>query len=236
MRSSVKRWLREPLLQFLVAGALLFAGYRALHPEVSRTTGRQSHRGDGGRSSSARDRRGPRNGAGRRRPMRCAGWSTRESARRFFTAKRWLSASTRATPSSSAGWRRKWSSSPAMSRRCPIRPQRNCARGTRATRERFAEPGRRSFRHVYFSTDRRGAQARVDAANALRELSGKPADAPAADNVGRRLHVPKSVRRSRTRTDRFDIRQRVRCRSRSASHRGPGKAPSSRAWVGISSS
>ena len=30
--------------------------------------------------------------------------------------------------------------------------------------ERFAEPGRRSFRHVYFSTDRRGTQARVDAA------------------------------------------------------------------------
>ncbi len=32
MHPSVKRWLREPLLQFLVAGALLFAGYRALHP------------------------------------------------------------------------------------------------------------------------------------------------------------------------------------------------------------
>ena len=50
--------------------------------------------------------------------------------------------------------------------------------------ERFAEPGRRSFRHVYFSTDRRGTQARVDATRALRQLSGKPADAPAADNVG----------------------------------------------------
>jgi hypothetical protein len=50
--------------------------------------------------------------------------------------------------------------------------------------ERFAEPGRRSFRHVYFSTDRRGTQARVDAANTLRLLSGKPADAPAADKAG----------------------------------------------------
>src|SRR5580765_607773 len=38
MRSSVKRWLREPLLQFLVAGALLFAGYRMLHPEAYRPT------------------------------------------------------------------------------------------------------------------------------------------------------------------------------------------------------
>ena len=33
MRSSVKRWLREPLLQFLVAGALLFAGYRRCIPK-----------------------------------------------------------------------------------------------------------------------------------------------------------------------------------------------------------
>src|SRR5215472_2837340 len=33
--SSLKRWLREPLLHFLVAGALLFAGFRALHPEFS---------------------------------------------------------------------------------------------------------------------------------------------------------------------------------------------------------
>ena len=56
MRSSVKRWLREPLLQFLVAGALLFAGYRTLHPEASRHDRRQSYRGDGGRSSPTRNR------------------------------------------------------------------------------------------------------------------------------------------------------------------------------------
>jgi len=36
VRSSVKRWLREPLLHFLVAGALLFAVYRMLHPEAFR--------------------------------------------------------------------------------------------------------------------------------------------------------------------------------------------------------
>ena len=37
MRTSPKRWLREPLLHFLVIGVLLFAAYRMLHPEVSRT-------------------------------------------------------------------------------------------------------------------------------------------------------------------------------------------------------
>ena len=36
MGASPKRWLREPLLQFLVAGVLLFAAYRMLHPEAFR--------------------------------------------------------------------------------------------------------------------------------------------------------------------------------------------------------
>lgn len=31
-RPTIQRWLREPLLQFLFAGLLLFAAYRALHP------------------------------------------------------------------------------------------------------------------------------------------------------------------------------------------------------------
>ncbi len=50
--------------------------------------------------------------------------------------------------------------------------------------QRFAEPGRRSFRHLYFSTDKRDAQARADAANALRASPGKPVEAPSVDNIG----------------------------------------------------
>jgi peptidyl-prolyl cis-trans isomerase C len=42
---------------------------------------------------------------------------------------------------------------------------------------RFALPPRASFRHLYFSPDRRGARARVDAAQALGRLDGQPADA-----------------------------------------------------------
>jgi hypothetical protein len=45
------------------------------------------------------------------------------------------------------------------------------------TRSRFALPPRVTFRHVYFSPDRRGANARADAAAALTQLSGKPIDA-----------------------------------------------------------
>ena len=43
-------------------------------------------------------------------------------------------------------------------------------------RERFAQPNRVSFRHLYFSPDRRGARAREDAAGALRKLAGDLAD------------------------------------------------------------
>ena len=42
--------------------------------------------------------------------------------------------------------------------------------------DRFAFPPRASFQHLYFSPDRRGAQARDDAARALAKLDGKPAD------------------------------------------------------------
>ena len=38
MSASLKRWLREPLLHFLLLGVLLFAAYRMLHPEASRPT------------------------------------------------------------------------------------------------------------------------------------------------------------------------------------------------------
>lgn len=44
-------------------------------------------------------------------------------------------------------------------------------------RARFALPPRVTFRHVYFSPDRRGANTRTDAVAALTQLSGKPIDA-----------------------------------------------------------
>jgi peptidyl-prolyl cis-trans isomerase C len=40
----------------------------------------------------------------------------------------------------------------------------------------FAQPGRVSFRHLYFSPDRRGERARGDAVNALAKLTGQPLD------------------------------------------------------------
>jgi peptidyl-prolyl cis-trans isomerase C len=45
---------------------------------------------------------------------------------------------------------------------------------------RFALPSRLSFRHLYFSPDRRGARARGDAETALAKLAGQPEDAALA--------------------------------------------------------
>jgi peptidyl-prolyl cis-trans isomerase C len=47
-------------------------------------------------------------------------------------------------------------------------------------RDKFALPSRVSFRHLYFSPDRRGKHARDDAAKALTQLAGQPEDAPLA--------------------------------------------------------
>ena len=49
--------------------------------------------------------------------------------------------------------------------------------------ERFTQPLRVSFRHLYFSPDRRGARARDDAARALLKLAGEPQDSKLAPGL-----------------------------------------------------
>jgi len=51
----------------------------------------------------------------------------------------------------------------------------------------FTEPPRLSFRHLYFSPDRRGARAREDAAKALVTLDGQPEDAKVAGSLADRF-------------------------------------------------
>jgi hypothetical protein len=45
---------------------------------------------------------------------------------------------------------------------------------------KFAQPPRLSFRHLYFSPDRRGTRARADAEQVLAQLAGQPVDAKIA--------------------------------------------------------
>ena len=53
-----------------------------------------------------------------------------------------------------------------------------------ANSETFALPARVSFRHIYFSPDRRNARARDDAQRALGQLAGKGVDAPITAAAG----------------------------------------------------
>jgi peptidyl-prolyl cis-trans isomerase C len=50
--------------------------------------------------------------------------------------------------------------------------------------QRFALPPRVSFRHLYFSPDRRGEHTREGAAQALAQLAGKPGDWKDAGSIG----------------------------------------------------
>jgi peptidyl-prolyl cis-trans isomerase C len=50
--------------------------------------------------------------------------------------------------------------------------------------ERFSLPARISFRHLYFSPDRRGEHAREAAVNAVAQMAGKPGDCKDVGSLG----------------------------------------------------
>jgi hypothetical protein len=51
-------------------------------------------------------------------------------------------------------------------------------------KEKFALPSRYSFRHLYFSPDKRGKNAQEDATKALAKVSGQPEDSKVAASLG----------------------------------------------------
>jgi hypothetical protein len=53
--------------------------------------------------------------------------------------------------------------------------------------DKFALPSRISFRHIYFSPDSRGKNAQADAAQALTRLAGQPVDSKVAASMGDRF-------------------------------------------------
>lgn len=51
-------------------------------------------------------------------------------------------------------------------------------------KDKFALPGRYSFRHLYFSPDKRGKNAQEDAAKALEKIAGQPENSKLASSLG----------------------------------------------------
>lgn len=183
MPSSVKRWVREPLLQFLVAGALLFAAYRMLHPEAYRPTDdnrievtaddlRQleiAWTAQWRRPPSPDEMRGLVDARVREeilyREALALGLEQGDAIvkRRLAQKMEFLASDASAVPDPSAAELRAWYASYG---------------------HHFADSGRRSFRHIYFSTDLRGSQAREDAARAFTQLAGKAAESTFVTKIG----------------------------------------------------
>jgi peptidyl-prolyl cis-trans isomerase C len=182
-RSGLRRALGEPLLQFLAIGALLFAGYRLVHPE-------RPAKVEGNRIEltaadlrqleivwAAQWRRAPTQDELQGlvesrvreeilyREALALGLERGDTIikRRLAQKMEFLADDLSTVRTPSVEELHAWYS-------------RNSAR--------FTDPGRRSFRHLYFSADRRGDHASQDAARALAKLGSTPSAAPAFSAIG----------------------------------------------------
>ena len=179
MRIAIGRWLREPLLQFLLAGLLLFAGYLWLNPrslqpdpssriEITADDLRQLRFAwlAQGRQDLSPDQLRQLVDARVReeilyREALALGLDKDDTIvrRRMAQKMEFLFEDVAALRNPTSDELRSWFGKNA---------------------ERFTLPARATFRHIYFSPDRRGQRTREDAAAALSKLAGKAADFPGA--------------------------------------------------------
>ena len=86
-------------------------------------------------------------------------------------------------------------------------------------RDKFQQPPRVSFRHLYFSPDRRGARARDDAASALAQARRAARGLEARGLARRSFHVPGVLPRARPGISGQGVRAALRARRPEASAR-----------------
>jgi peptidyl-prolyl cis-trans isomerase C len=177
--SRLKRWLREPLLHFLLIGLMLFVGYRALNPAAveQENPGRIELTNDDLRQLEvgwiAQWRRPP----------------TPEEMRRLVDSKvreeiLYREALALGLNQGDAIVKRRmvqkmeFLAEDVANLRQPSRQELEVWFEQNAPR--FTVAGRASFRHLYFSFDKRGERAREAAEGAFEKLVGQPADSPQA--------------------------------------------------------
>ena len=171
------RWLREPLVQFLIAGAVLFAAWHALNPREARDTARiELTEGDlkqmtVGWLAQGRPPPSPEqmhslieNKVREEvlyREALALGLDRDDTIikRRLAQKMEFLANDTASVRDPAPGELQQWFA---------------------ANQSRFATPPRVTFRHVYFSFDRRGEAARGDAVNALKARDSVAAQRPPA--------------------------------------------------------
>ena len=179
MSVAIGRWLREPLLHFLLTGLLLFVGYHWVNPRSGQPDpdGRIELTADDLRQIRIAWLAQGREALSPEQMRRLVEARVREEIlyrealalgldkddtivrRRMAQKMEFLFEDVAALRDPTADELRAWFEKNA---------------------ERFVLPARATFRHLYFSPDRRGVRARDDAARALAKLAGKPADGPDA--------------------------------------------------------
>jgi peptidyl-prolyl cis-trans isomerase C len=177
--SLLKRWLREPLLHFLLIGLALFAIYRALNPAAVEQENRS-------RIELTADDLGQLEVgwiAQWRRPP------TPEEMRRLVNSKvreeiLYREALALGLDQGDTIVKRRMAqkmeflAEDVANLREPSRQELEAWFEQNAPR--FTVAGRASFRHLYFSFAKRGERVREAAEGVLAELAGKPADVPGA--------------------------------------------------------
>ncbi len=179
MSPAIRRWLSEPLLQFLAGGLLLFAGYHFVNPGSDRPdeAGRIELTADDLRQISIAWLAQGREPLSPEQMQSLVDARVREEIlyrealalgldkddsivrRRLAQKMEFLFEDVAALRDPTDGELRAWYGKNA---------------------DRFTQPARATFRHLHFSPDRRGERARDDAERSLANLAGKPADAPEA--------------------------------------------------------
>jgi hypothetical protein len=173
----LRRWLGEPLVQFLLIGTTLFLGYHGLHPGAG--TGTLSTRieltEDDLRQISAAWLAQGRPALTPEQMRSLVDMRVREEI--LFREALALGLDKGDTiVKRRLAQKMEFLFEDVSALREPARDELKA--WFEKSSDRFALPPRASFRHLYFSPDRRGARAREDAARALDKLRGKPATAP----------------------------------------------------------
>lgn len=175
----LERLVREPLLHFALAGVVLLSGYRLLHPELAdrETSNRIVVTEDDLRQMSltwlAQGRPPP---SPEQMRSLVDTWVREEILFREALALGLDQGDT--IVKRRMAQKMEFLTDDLSDLREPTRGELQV--WFRENAQRFARPARATFRHLYFSPDTRGEQARVAAGQALEALAGRPADAPEA--------------------------------------------------------
>ena len=215
--------LREPLVHFLLLGAMLFGVFALVGDRGSARTG-QIVVTPGHIEHLTSASRVP--GSARPRHQSWPDCSTTTSARRCCTARPWPWAWTATTPLSAAACGKSWSSSPRRLPRWPRPPMRISRPSLQQHPDAFRVEPRLAFQHVYLSRDRRGDAADAEARQLLAQLTTGDAATDTAALGDPFLLPPEFALSSRSEIAR--LFGDAFAHSCSTSSRGAGRAPSSR--------